>query len=360
MKIGILTYHRTNNYGACLQAIATRLVLEKMGHEAYYVDYWPDYHANTYKVFSFNNMKSKNLNGKIAYLLHAFSCLNEKRERIRNFDNFINQYIAPYCKPMSEHYDIVIYGSDQIWRKQSSLKDYNPVYFADIKAIANKHIAFSASMGILPDNTVDYEKIKRLIFNFDKIAVREDNLKELLDSMGYNGVKRVLDPTLLLSGDEWAKYLDLDKKVDSSYVLVYYITKTAFDMNAIREFAKSKGMTVKVICGNAAKSKDNNNLSTIGPKEFLSLFKNASYTFVTSFHGLAFSLIFEKQFFASFYNNANRAKTLLSMVGLVERLLPPKSILKDDSPIEYKLVRNRMCHERELSLEILKSYLSAD
>lgn len=360
MKIGILTYHRANNYGACLQAVATRIVLEGMGHEVYYVDYWPDYHANTYKVFSCANLKSKNLKGKISYLLHAFRGLKEKRERIKNFEVFINKYITPYCKPMSEHYDVVLYGSDQIWRKQSSLKDYNPIYFGCNKSIANKHIAYAASMGILPKNDVDYDKIKRLIFNLDKIAVREDNLKELLDSMGYNGVKRVLDPTLLLSGEEWTEYFGLEKKVDEPYILVYYITKTAFDMNAIREFAKAKGLSVKVICGNAMKSKDKNNLSTVDPKDFLSLFKNASYTFVTSFHGLAFSLIFERQFFASFYDNANRAQTLLSMVGLEERLFPPKCIIIDDNPIEYKLVRNRMCRERELSLVIMKSYLYTD
>ena len=51
MKIGIVTYHRTNNYGAVMQALATRFVLEDMGHEAYYVDYWPEYHKEMYQVF---------------------------------------------------------------------------------------------------------------------------------------------------------------------------------------------------------------------------------------------------------------------------------------------------------------------
>ena len=58
MKIGILTYHRSHNYGALLQAIATRIVLKKMGHDAYYIDYWPDYHRRMYAIKSGANSQN--------------------------------------------------------------------------------------------------------------------------------------------------------------------------------------------------------------------------------------------------------------------------------------------------------------
>lgn len=357
MKIGILTYHRTNNYGACLQAVATRLVLEQMGHEAYYVDYWPKYHENSYKVFSLANLKSKNLNGKIAYLLGAFNGIKEKKERIYNFNIFLEKYITPYCKPISEHFDVVLYGSDQIWRKQSTLNAYNPVYFGVNKSFAEKHVAFAASMGILPETAADREQVKWLVSNLDHIAVREDNLKQLLESLGYANVKRVLDPTLLLSSEEWSKSLEIESPKCTPYVLVYYVSKSAFDMSAIREFAKSKGMEVKILCGRANNSKDKNMMSTAGPKQFLSLFKNASYTFVTSFHGLAFSLIFEREFYTSFFNNSDRAKTLLNILGLESRLFPPKSQLVEQIPIDYTRLRGRMQVARIESIDILKSFL---
>ena len=68
MKIGILTYHRSHNYGALLQAIATRIVLKKMGHDAYYIDYWPDYHRRMYAMFNSNMLNIKHIKSSLGYL----------------------------------------------------------------------------------------------------------------------------------------------------------------------------------------------------------------------------------------------------------------------------------------------------
>ena len=65
MKIGILTYHRSHNYGALLQAIATRIVLKKMGHDAYYIDYWPDYHRRMYAMFNSNMLNIKHIKSSL-------------------------------------------------------------------------------------------------------------------------------------------------------------------------------------------------------------------------------------------------------------------------------------------------------
>lgn len=73
MKIGILTYHRSHNYGALLQGIALREVLKRMGHEVTFIDYWPAYHRHMYALFSFPWMMSrKGVKGKLSYLK---SCL---------------------------------------------------------------------------------------------------------------------------------------------------------------------------------------------------------------------------------------------------------------------------------------------
>ena len=355
MKIGIITYHRTNNYGACLQAVATRLFFEQMGHEVYYVDYWPANHEDYYKVFSSSCLKSMNIKGKIVYLFNAFRGIKEKKERIHNFNQFLSEFILPFCKPLTEHYDVVLYGSDQIWRKQSVLNAYDPVYFASLKEIADKHIAFSASMGFLPNKVKDIDTIKKLLGNFDGITVREDNLLDLVQKLGYKNAVRVIDPTLLLSGNEWTNALGLHSpNIIKPYVLVYYVSELAFDMKHIREFAQEKGLEIKVLCGRAKKSKEEGMLSTANPVLFLSLFKNASYTFVTSFHGLAFSIIFEREFYASFYSNSNRAKTLLSIVGLERRLLPANSELSEQESIDYSIVRTNLQRARENTIEVIK------
>lgn len=357
MKIGIVTYHRTNNYGACLQAVATRLFLEQMGHEAYYVDYWPQYHADTYKVFAWGNLKRYNYKGKIGYLISAFSNLAEKRERINNFNKFLSTYIMPYCKPTTEQFDAILYGSDQIWRKQSALKEYNPVYFGKNDFKTNKHIAFAASMGNLPNNDADKENIRDLVSHLNHIAVREDNLKQLLLNMGVESVERIVDPTLLLSGNDWAKNLNFAKYTGKPYVLVYAVTKPAFSMKQIEKFAKDRNLDVKILSGSAKSSKNKNGYSTADPLQFLSLIYNAQYTFVSSFHGLAFSILFHKEVYASYFNNSNRAETLLNTVGMQSRLLKPMSVLTEQSAIDYKSVDEVLSRESLRVSTLLKKYL---
>lgn len=357
MKIGIVTYHRTNNYGACLQAVATRLFLEQMGHEAYYVDYWPKYHADTYKVFAWGNLKRYNLKGKIDYLISAFSNISEKRERVENFNLFLSEHILPYCKPTTEQFDAILYGSDQIWRKQSALKDYNPVYFGKNDFNTSKNIAFAASMGILPKNEADKEKIRVLVSHLNHIAVREENLKQLLSSMGIDNVERIVDPTILLSGSEWANKLCITKSTGKPYLLVYAITKPAFDMKQIEQFAKERNLEIKMLSGSAKSKNQKNVYSTADPIQFLSLIYNAQYTFVSSFHGLAFSILFHKEVYASYFNNSNRAETLLNTIGLRCRLLEPLAIVTEQPHIDYTSVDEVLSRERSHVSSLLNNYL---
>lgn len=353
MKIGILTYHRTLNYGACLQAIATRIVLEKLGHEVYYVDYWPKYHSQGYKTFSLAKfMKLPSIGWKLRYLLST----SNRKKRNDNFSSFHNKYILPYCRPMSEEYDVVVYGSDQIWRKQKNLKDYNPVYFGENVCRTQRHIAFSASMGVLPDNESDRNTLSKLLNNFEKIAVREDDLFELVKSLGYSNVVKTLDPTLLLDSKDWDAIIDTPKYSEEPYVLVYSIGKVdAFNMDSIQKYASQRNLTVKILCGTPSKSDTNNLITTAGPYEFLRLIKNAECIFTSSFHGLVFSLLYSKEVYASFTHNSNRAKTLLKSVGLEERFICPNQKIPSLERIDFSEVKSKLEKLRESTMNYLNS-----
>ena len=181
MKIGILTYHRTHNYGGCLQALAMRLFLEGQGHEVYYVDYWPDYHKRAYDIFNKDVFKHSNIKGKIRYIFSVISTYSFARKRQEIFESYLEKYVYPYCKPLAEQYDVIIYGSDQIWRKQYALNDYNPVYFGENNFRAKKHVSYAASMGILPNNEADDKRIASMLKNLDVISVRENTLKGYIE-----------------------------------------------------------------------------------------------------------------------------------------------------------------------------------
>ena len=67
MKIGIITYHKSHNYGALLQAIALRIKLVQMGHDVYFIDYWPLYHKQLYDFFSIKEMFNYGIKDAIKY-----------------------------------------------------------------------------------------------------------------------------------------------------------------------------------------------------------------------------------------------------------------------------------------------------
>lgn len=343
MKIGIVTYHRTLNYGAVMQALATRFVLEEMGHDAYYVDYWPDYHKDSYKIFSYSKFKRLGFISKIKTLISLIRDYSSKKKRIDNFEKFFQTHIYPYCRPADDSFDVVIYGSDQIWRKQKALGTYNPFYFGQNDIKTKYHIAYAASMGILPDNDADKAKVKELVSHLDKISVREEGLKHLLLSLGFENVSLSLDPTLLLNSKEWNKLLPVKPYTGEKYALLYSMGANAFDMKEVRRFADSKGLKLKILRGYATTKETETNITSAGPQEFIRLIKNAEYVFSSSFHGLAFSIIYGKQVFASFMNNAGRAKSLLDMIGYPERLIAPKSHIPQDLlPINYSEVSRRI------------------
>lgn len=354
MKIGILTYHRTLNHGACLQALATRLLLEHLGHKVYYVDYWPKYHADSYKFFSFQRFLKMDIGDKVNYLRRIVTFKNFYRMQSA-FHIFHSQYILPYCAKINEPFDVVVYGSDQIWRVQRALKDYNPIYFGNDIISAKKKVAFSASMGKLPVTVKQKDVVRRLVGNFDMIGVREEDLKNLLVALGVQNVKLTLDPTLLLSKNEWMRVLNIKNNTIEKYILVYSVGKPAFNMQDIYNYAKDNGCVVKRLHSSALFKDDVNNISAIGPRTFVELINNAECVFTSSFHGLAFSLIFEKEFYASFNKNPNRAKTLLDKLGLLNRYSEPNASLKRQQPINYFYHRQKLEEERVSSMSFLKN-----
>ena len=354
MKIGILTYHRSHNYGALLQALALRYELVKMGHEVYFIDYWPKYHQDMYSLFSMSYLSRCSKIGMISYILSANFLKKKRKERIESFNHFIDEYIAPYSVKYSgeSKYDIIVYGSDQIWRKQLGLSNhFNSVYFADNILCARKHISYAASMGVTNLNNHDYEFLKSVMKNFSKISVREKSLRDVLKCVDIKA-QIVLDPTLLLKKNDWDKLFPIRRLHNERYVLYYRLLRS-FDENILADFAKKKGCKLLILDGGVRVTKKQT-ISAANPLEFLSLIKYADFIFTSSYHGLVFSLIFNKEFYARFPANGDRAKDLLDSVNLSNRLLSQKDeITYNFSKIDYEEVDRRIAALRTFSLDFI-------
>lgn len=356
MEIGILTYHRSHNYGALLQAVALRHILVMMGHSVYFVNYWPEYHRQMYAQFSISEaLRRGGKRGAVKYVVEVLRYYSGRKERIRHFQSFIDEMIMPYCigYDRERQLDIVLYGSDQIWRKQVGLGSrFNPVYFGNNLLSAKKNISYAASMGCIELNQLDKKFLKEKLMLFDKISVREDSLSAVLHQLGIAS-EVVLDPTLLLNREEWNRLLPVERECKEKYVLYYRLLEKSFDEEQIKRFAKCLGCTLIILDGRIKELKKDT-FSTSGPKSFVALIKYAEFVFTSSFHGVVFSLIYNKNFFASFSVNSGRAKSLLNRLGLQRCLLEPCSPIDEKYlDIDYMEVNNKLENYREESIKFL-------
>lgn len=362
MKIGILTYHRSQNYGALLQAVALRKVLASMGHDVSFIDYWPDYHKKLYKVIDWELLRMPNGVMSLYFLLRSLRLYGPRKRRSDAFEAFISRYILPDALPYAKEpfYDVVVYGSDQIWRKQDGLGGvFNPVYFGNNILSAKRSISYAASMGIIHSGEEDKRFLKDRLSRFSDVLVREESLKGLLDDCG-TASSVVLDPTLLLQAEDWKKMFDLKPEAESDYLLFYDLQTDSIGYSVVKEYAARKNLRIKVIKGEPHIKKEDGieYIDSADPEKFVRLFYNAKAVITSSYHGLVFSLLFNKEFFTVFTVNSDRAKSLLTRLSLTDRMLPPHAdSIPDCAPIDYGKANAALQGARRESLRKLSEAL---
>ncbi len=353
MKIGILTYHQSHNYGALLQAVALRKALEDMGHDVYYINYYPGYHREIYRIFSWKVFRNKGAREKLSYLKNYIKTYSFNKKRYNHFVEFKEKFIYPYCKSLKESFDVVVYGSDQIWRKQPGMNDFNPIYFGKNDIKTRMHVSYAASMGSLSYAEEDKEKFKKLVSHLDKISVREKNIQDFLLNIGFEDVELVLDPTLLLTSEQWDKLIPPKRIIKEKYCLLYKLQGDAFDEKAIRDFSASMKLKLVILYGKAFNKGSETERMTDGPADFLNLIRDAEFIFTSSYHGLMFSLCYQKPFYVSFTSNEDRARTILSDFQLEQYLIIPKTKISGYEPYDKEKLKNNISKLRMKSLSFL-------
>lgn len=354
MKIGILTFHKAYNYGALLQAVALRHYLLQYSEEVYYIDYNPSYLSNESNLISSQKLKKLNIKGKISTLCDTLIHLSEIKARNHNFEKFIQERIAPFCKPLTEDYDLIFYGSDQIWRKTPSVNGYDRVFWGC--NIRSKHkVTYAASMGNIETLPEELDIIKELINNFDLISVRETNVQSFLKQLCDREIYQVLDPTLLLNNNEWDRCLPASYNKTNSFVLFYDLRNNSLREDDVYKYAERNGMLVEHLVGSVMKKSKREKASKDGPYDFFLKIKNADFVFTSSFHGVALSIVFNKQFVASFNDNSGRALSLLQSLGIENRLLFPNSCMPESFvPINYNDVNLKLRKLQNKSYDFIK------
>lgn len=280
------------------------------------------------------------------------------RKRENCFDSFLKKYILPNGKSKENDFDVIIYGSDQIWSK---FKDgYNKLFWGEDGFNAKMRMSYAVSMGILDINDDDEDFVKRALSRFSYISVRERDLQEELirrNLAPHTTIQRVLDPTFLLNKEAWIK-LNPKRIVQEPYLLFYDFQVDKTTTQIAQWVAREKGLRIiRLTDGVVSVKKDDDYFVTAGPLEFVSLYYYADFVVSSSFHGTVFSIINQKQFYVRQIWNTGRVRTLLDTFGLSNRFIEDVNSVRFDEMIDYQNINKRVLEKQNEAYSFLRESL---
>lgn len=352
MKVSIITIHDPDvNYGSTLQSCGTYNYVKNLGYDAEIINYKPQYKSMKQRL--------KITASKLLFLKDAF--IRRKK---------INSYFSKHAKlsrvykgknelvaepPLS---DVYIAGSDVIWNRDVNPEGSDPSFY--LRFVKNGiKMSYAPSMGELqPKENIQY--IIDNISDFSYISVREEKSKEQLIQGGLQNVQCVMDPVFLLDKDYYLK--QITKNHYGEYTLVYLMSETVEKRNSVSLLSEKYGDKVIAFGGLKKKSKCDLFVRNAGIEDFLSLIFYANHIITDSFHCIAFSLIFNKQFlYLPSIDSSMRIENILEYANLSERIIDKdrqSELLKiADNVIDYADVNDLLKIHINNSKEYLRKSL---
>lgn len=358
MKIGIITFHRAHNYGAYLQCFALKKVLCSLGFDVHVINYVPQWMHKTYKPCTVSRFKSLNP----LHIINELILLPFRIKRYINFEKLIESQFSleENCsfESLNKEYDILIIGSDQVWNKAIT-QGWDNYYWGDfIEKNCNalpKLVAYAPSMETTIMSPQEMDIIKKKLRNFDFLSGREDDMVELLETLTDKPVSKVLDPTFLVDIKVWKEF-ESSCKVKKPYTFFY---QAAYDKEKeieAHEIAKKKGL--RLISLTSGVNKHNTlQMMNSSPQDFLSLVANAEMVITSSFHGIAFSLIYNKPFQLLISDNVKNTRAT-SLLKKLEIDVSQLSSLEYWQNFNWSLINERIMILKSESLSYIKKTLN--
>jgi len=364
MKVGILTFPNSTSFGAALQMYALYRAVEELGAEAEILNYHNAYMKAERHTGRVRGKSS--IGGKLYLLLkNAMHC--RQISGFRAFEKSLDRYPA---KPVSdkhalpglcERYSHVICGSDQVWNP--NITDTDLSYFLDFCDCDTKRISYAPSFGISEFSTEFQTKIKKELLQFKALSAREVEGQELIQALTGTDVPLVTDPTFLLTKAQWTQEERTCTKQKEPYILYYTVKSSKHLLQFARKLAEEKNMKLLVVGGNAVKQLKNRDSRLeyawdLEPRQWLGLMHHADCVVTNSFHGTAFSLIYEKDFYLELSSETNSRLRQIVRTAAVEDRVVGEGCAAWDSHIDYTRVMEKLEPLKKSSKEYLKAAIT--
>lgn len=362
-KIGILTYHTGYNYGASLQAYALQTRIKKLGKNCEIINFETERFVASREMFSRKPSRGKEV-VKIAARLPYYSSL-KKRQAL--FDKYTKECldISPLYRTEDEviqhasDYDCIVCGSDQIWNlSEMDAPAANLLFYLNFPK-AQRRVSYAASFGRWVKEAWQHEdKFLPWLKQFDAISVREMSGVDYIRSLGLD-CTLCLDPTVLLDAEDYDA-ICAPRLIDEPYILLFSWSCPSDVIGAAKRVSKELGIPVyNIVPPPRAIGRGIPRKLAVGPCEFLSMVKNASFIVTNSFHGTAFSTTFERPYVSVVTGEADtRMKSLLEQLGLQNHLAAADHFnVKEMVDTDYSGVRERKARLRRESISFLENAL---
>lgn len=372
-KIAILSFRNPFNYGAELQVFALGKKLQMLGYNTEVLNVARPFidadarRSNKLKV-SYNDTFKARLRAGITFVKQrTLWLLHYERStlKIKNSDAFHNRYNC-FTKHRFRNFDELytakfdythyIVGSDQVWNFEYPFS-LEPYFLSFVKA--GKKIAYAASIGHskLPDSLKKY--YKQHLQEFDHISMREMQGSTIVSALLGKPIETMLDPTLLITPQEWRQTLEIENKSNNS-VVIYLRSYRPYAIRLAKEMGLRHGIKKIVYIGSrVTKDFDDPEVDyryDVSTPEFVSLFANASFVITNSFHGTAFAVNFGRRFFTVVNDSmktASRFYSLLEQTNLLDRICkeetPFECIIDNPVPEEDACIRLETLREKSIN-----------
>ena len=366
-KIGILTFHWADNYGAMLQAFGLKTWLARRMYDPFIINYSPFRLRGREWLVPYVPLKTAK--SRLAFAIRRFGenirTGNGWFMQKRNMRKFRKNYLTTAHKMPSRlrslsaiDADAVIVGSDQIWNPDITF-GLLPAYFGAFEDTRiKKTIAYGASLGSnsLPE---EYEaEFAGLLDSVDSISVREKGTVEYIKSHFHRKAVDVIDPVFLLNAGDWLAIETCP--VQSDYIFYYEAEPNEDLRRAACKLAEEKGLKVIALAYRMSRPPlPFHTVYSAGPAQFLGYIHQAKYVLTNSFHAVAFSLIFRKPFLV--YNHrlrGARIEDLLASLGMSERIATQNYNPDIDSEIDWGELERRRLSKRKQSEDFLLDALA--
>ena len=375
--VGIITIWQTNNYGAELQAFALQRKLNLMGASCENIDFPfyknPDFHKFRSKKSEYSIGLTNMLKEMFFPVFNRISRGKNPQttlERLHNFHQFYlltNRSERRYLSVQSLYkepprYDIFMTGSDQVWNPRIPIA--HAPFFLDFAPMESPRVSYASSFGVdrLPEQAKPY--FQKWLNSFSYISVREQKGVEFVQKLTGKGAVHVLDPTLLLTAAEWGR-IAANPRHSEPYLLLYDLLPSQKIIALAKDLASVLKLKIYRICRDSGTKPEPGIIQfpAAGPQDFLALFKNSSFVITNSFHGMVFSILFEKEFrvlIPETMKNRGRISSLIQLLELNQNVInePDLKNWNIKHVTDFSKVNSLLKLSREKSENYLKKVLA--